>query len=75
VFEGFNAANMNGECWKDADGQLRKAKPYLALWNADYKERQILTGFIKVRPTFYWRELRVNKLKSSEKVGVKNGIY
>jgi hypothetical protein len=61
VFEGFNELNMNGACWMDADGNIRQVKPYLAHWAADGKERQILTGRLKVQKKQKNSKLQKNK--------------
>ena len=34
--------------WKDAEGNIRWIKPFVAKWLADGAERKMLTGFLKV---------------------------
>jgi hypothetical protein len=50
LFEGFNDAHRNGVYWRDADQMVQRVVPWISHWLADGKERQSLTGFLRVRP-------------------------
>lgn len=40
--------HREGWDWKDAEGNIRWIKPFVANWLADGAERKMLTGFLKV---------------------------
>lgn len=48
VFAGFNKLHDYGADWKDAEGNVRWIKAFIANWLADGAERKMLTGFLKV---------------------------
>ena len=51
VLEGYNTAHVEGLPLQDPTGMMRECIPWMFLYNADGKERQMLQGMLQVGPT------------------------